>query len=46
VQLLVWHVPVVEPVGTEHEYPLQQSAVLVHTPPWGWHAMGAWQVLL
>ena len=45
-QVLVWHVPVVEPVGTEHEYPEQQSAVLVHTEPCGWQARGAWQYLL
>ena len=44
VQLLVWHVPAVDPFGMEHEYPLQQSAVEVHVEPCGWHARGAWQV--
>ena len=33
VQLLLWQVPLVEPGGTEHEYPVQQSAVVVHTEP-------------
>jgi len=46
VQLLVWHVPVVEPVGIEQENPVQQSAVVVHSEPCGWHAMGGWQVRL
>jgi len=46
VQVLVWHVPVVEPVGIEHEYPVQQSAVLVQADPCGWHASGGWQVVL
>jgi hypothetical protein len=46
VQLLVWQVPVVDPGGMEHEYPVQQSAVDVHDEPWGWHATGAWQVRL
>ena len=44
VQLLVWHVPVVDPVGIEHPNPLQQSAVLVQADPCGWQALGAWQV--
>jgi len=46
VQVLLWHVPVVEPVGMEHEYPLQQSAVLVQIDPCGWQAMGGWHCLL
>lgn len=45
-QVLVWQVPLVEPGGIKHEYPLQQSAVLVHTDPCGWQARGGWQVLL
>ena len=45
-QLLVWQVPVVEPVGIEHEYPLQQSAVLVQVDPCGWQARGGWQIAL
>lgn len=44
VQLLLWHVPVVEPGGMEQAYPVQQSAVEVHVEPFGWHATGAWQV--
>ena len=44
VQLLVPHVPLVEPGGMLHAYPVQQSTVLVHTPPCGWQAIGAWQV--
>ena len=45
VQLLVWQVPVVEPVGSEHEKPVQQSAVLVQVDPCGWQATGGWQVV-
>jgi hypothetical protein len=44
VQLPVWHVPVVEPGGMEHAYPVQQSAVEVHAEPCGSQARGAWQV--
>jgi hypothetical protein len=46
VQLLVWHVPVVEPVGIEQENPVQQSAALVQLEPCGWQATGGWQTLL
>jgi hypothetical protein len=44
VQLLVWHVPLEAPAGMEHAYPVQQSAVEVHTEPCGWQADGAWHV--
>src|SRR5215469_2870561 len=44
VQLLAPHVPFAAPTGMLHAYPEQQSAVLVHTPPFGWQVIGAWQV--
>src|SRR5215468_1090525 len=44
VQLLVPQVPLVEAGGMLHAYPVQQSPVLVHTPPCGWQAIGVWQV--
>ena len=31
------HVPVVEPGGTLHGNPVQQSVAVVHAPPIGWH---------
>ncbi len=43
-QALAWQVPLVAPAGTEHEYPEQQSAVVVQTAPCGWQAPGARQV--
>jgi len=35
VQVLFWHVPVDDPGGIKHAFPVQQSAVLVHTEPCG-----------
>jgi hypothetical protein len=39
-----WQVPAVAPAGTTQLLPLQQSAVVVQTPPCGWHTTGAPQV--
>jgi hypothetical protein len=33
-------VPDVEPLGTMHPSPAQQSLLAVHAIPWGWHARG------
>ena len=36
-QVEAWQVPDVEPVVNEHEVPVQQSEVEVHTPAVPWH---------
>jgi hypothetical protein len=36
-----WQVPVVEPAGTSHRRPWQQSAPEVQAPFCGWHSAGA-----
>jgi hypothetical protein len=40
----VWQTPLFEPGGMAHCRPLQQSPLLVHTPPVPMHWVGSWHV--